>query len=95
MFAGEPGRTEERMAAINRDRKLCRERNVEIEDAFCRVGQETFGEDALIVARSTRHPAPGWSRWVQNTHRPSARGMSLSHQSTAAHDGMGRGPITS
>lgn len=66
MFAGEQGRTDERQAAVNRYRKLCRERNVEIEDAFYRVGKETFGEDAFIVTHSTWIPYPGAQEFRKN-----------------------------
>ncbi len=59
MFAGERGRDEERQAAINRYRKLCRDRNVEIEDDFYRAGKETFGKDAFIVTHATWTPYPG------------------------------------
>ena len=59
MFAGEQGRTDERQVAINRYRKLCRDRNVEIEDDYYREGKKTFGKDAYIVTHATWVPYPG------------------------------------
>ncbi len=59
MCAGEQGRDAERQAAINRYRKLCRARNVEIEDDFYRAGKEAFGKDAFIVTHATWFPYPG------------------------------------
>ena len=59
MFAGEQGQADERQVAINRYRKLCRERNVMIEDDFYRAGKETFGKDAFIVTHATWTPYPG------------------------------------
>ena len=59
MCAGEKGLERERAAAVNRYRKLCRERNVAIEDDFYRAGKETFGKDAFIVTHATWWSYPG------------------------------------
>jgi hypothetical protein len=66
MFAGEQGQTLERQRVINRYRKLCRERNVEIEDDFYRVGKQTFGPDAFIVTHATWTPYPGAQEFRKN-----------------------------
>ena len=66
MFAGEQGRDEEREAAINRYRKMCRDRNVAIEDDFYRAGKETFGKDAFILTHATWTPYPGTQEFRKN-----------------------------
>jgi len=66
MCAGETGRGAERAVAINRYRKLCRERNVAIEDDFYRAGKATFGKDAFIVTHSTWIPYPGAQEFRKN-----------------------------
>ncbi len=66
MFAGEKGRAHERQVAVNRYRKLCRVRNVEIEDDFYRAGKEAFGKDAFIVTHSTWIPYPGAQEFRKN-----------------------------
>ena len=59
MCFGEKGRIREQQAAINRYRRLCRERNVEIEDDFYKAGKEFFGKDAAVVTHATWTPYPG------------------------------------
>ncbi len=59
MCFGEKGRICEQQAAINRYRRLCRERNVKIEDDFYNAGKEFFGKDAVVVTHSTWTPYPG------------------------------------
>ena len=66
MFAGEKGMERDRQAAINRYRKLCRERNVTIEDDFYRAGKETFGKDAFIVTHPTWWAYPGVQEFRKN-----------------------------
>jgi len=66
MFASESGRTEERQVAINRYRKLCRDRNVAIEDDFYRAGKETFGKESFIVTHATWTPYPGVQEFRKN-----------------------------
>jgi hypothetical protein len=66
MCAGEKGLERERAVAINRYRKLCRERNVAIEDDFYRAGKEAFGKDAHIVTHSTWIPYPGAQEFRKN-----------------------------
>ena len=59
MRFGEKGRLREQQVAINRYRRLCRQRNVEIEDDFYKAGKEIFGKDAVIVTHATWVPYPG------------------------------------
>jgi len=59
MCFGEQGRIRERQVAINRYRRLCRERNVAIEDDFYHAGKELFGKDAAVVTHATWTPYPG------------------------------------
>ncbi len=66
MYAGEKGLDREREAAINRYRKLCRERNVMIESDFYRAGKEAFGKDAFIVTHATWTPYPGAQEFRKN-----------------------------
>lgn len=66
MFAGEKGHAVERQAAVNRYRKLCRDRNVEIEDDFYRAGKAAFGRDAFIVTHATWVPYPGAQEFRKN-----------------------------
>ncbi len=66
MAAAEKGRGAEREAAINRYRKLCRDRNAEIETDFYRAGKETFGKDAFIVTHATWIPYPGAQEFRKN-----------------------------
>lgn len=66
MHAGEQGRERERQVAINRYRKLCRTRNVEIEDDFYRAGKAAFGKDAYIVTHATWVPYPGAQEFRKN-----------------------------
>ncbi len=66
MYAGEQGRERDRQAAINRYRKLCRLRNVEIENEFYRAGKELFGPDAYIVTHPTWVPYPGAQEFRKN-----------------------------
>lgn len=66
MCAGEAGRERERAAAINRYRRMCRERNVAIEDDFYRAGKEAFGGRAYIVTHATWTPYPGTQEFRKN-----------------------------
>lgn len=66
MYAGEKGLERQRQVAINRYRKLCRERNVEIEDDFYRAGKALFGKDAYIVTHATWIPYPGAQEFRKN-----------------------------
>ena len=66
MCAAEKGRDQERQAAINRYRKLCRERNVEIENDFYRAGKAAFGQNAFIVTHATWIPYPGAQEFRKN-----------------------------
>ena len=66
MFAGEKGLERERQAAINRYRKLCRERNVAIENDYYRAGKEAFGPAAFVVTHPTWVPYPGSQEFRKN-----------------------------
>jgi hypothetical protein len=66
MFAGERGRERERQFAINCYRKLCRTRNVEVENDFYLAGKEAFGPDAFIAAHATWFPYPGAQEFRKN-----------------------------
>lgn len=66
MFAGEKGLERERQTAINRYRKLCRERNAAIEDDYYRVGKKTFGPTAFVVTHPTWVPYPGAQEFRKN-----------------------------
>ncbi len=66
MYAAEKGQERERQAAVNRYGKLCRERNVAIEDDFYRAGKETFGKAAFIVTHATWTPYPGAQEFRKN-----------------------------
>lgn len=66
MCAGEQGRAREREVAVNRYQKLCRDRNIEIEDAFYRDGKEVFGPGAFIVTHPTWTPYPGAQEFRKN-----------------------------
>ena len=59
MFSRETGRERERQAAINRYRKLCRERNAAIEDDYYRSAKETFGSNAFVGTHATWTSYPG------------------------------------
>ena len=59
MFDVEKSRDCERLAAINRYGKLCRERNAAIEDDYYRMGKETFGSSSFVVTHATWTPYPG------------------------------------
>ncbi|OGV68229.1 MAG: hypothetical protein A2283_10235 [Lentisphaerae bacterium RIFOXYA12_FULL_48_11] len=66
MFTVVKGREHERQAAINRYRKLCRDRNVEIEDDYYRLGKETFGPESVLVTHATWTPYPGAQEFRKN-----------------------------
>ncbi|MCX6910623.1 MAG: hypothetical protein NTY01_21640 [Verrucomicrobia bacterium] len=66
MFAGEKGQERERQAAINRYRKLCRERNAAIEDDYYRTGKKTFGPASVVVTHATWVPYPGAQEFRKN-----------------------------
>lgn len=66
MFAGENGRERERQAAINRYRKLGRERNAAIEDDYYRTGKKTFGPASVVVTHATWVPYPGAQEFRKN-----------------------------
>jgi hypothetical protein len=66
MFAGEKGLEPERLAAINRYRKLCRTRNAAIEDDYYRAGKETFGPASVVVTHATWTPYPGVQEFRKN-----------------------------
>jgi hypothetical protein len=59
MFVGEPGRERERQAAINRYRKLCRDRNAAIENDYYLVAKETYGGAAFVGTHATWTSYPG------------------------------------
>lgn len=66
MCVGEKGRERERQAAINRYRKLCRERNAAIEDDFYHTGKKTFGPASVVVTHATWTPYPGVQEFRKN-----------------------------
>ena len=66
MHAHEKGRETERSVAINRYRKLCRERNVAIENDFYHTGKAVFGKNASIVTHATWIPYPGAQEFRKN-----------------------------
>ncbi len=66
MFAGEQGGERERLAAINRYGKLCRERNAAVEADFYKAGKETFGRSAFVVTHATWTPYPGAQEFRKN-----------------------------
>ncbi|MBI5820806.1 MAG: hypothetical protein HZA88_17700 [Verrucomicrobia bacterium] len=66
MFAGEKGLERERQTAINRYRKLCRERNAAIENDYYRAGKEAFGPAAFVVTHPTWVPYPGSQEFRKN-----------------------------
>jgi len=84
MCVAEKGREQERQAAINRYRKLCRDRNVEIEDDFYRTGKAVFGKDAYIVTHATWIPYPGAQEFRKNglSWWDATRDMGQSDEST-------------
>ena len=84
MCVGERGQEQARAAAVNRYRKLCRVRNVAIEDDFYRAGKETFGKDAFIVTHATWIPYPGAQEFRKNglSWWEATRDMGQSDEST-------------
>ncbi len=66
MFIGARGQERERTAAINRYRKMCRDRNVEIEDDYYRLGKEIFGPASVLVTHATWTPYPGAQEFRKN-----------------------------
>ena len=66
MCVGERGRERERQAAVNRYRRLCRERNAAIEDDYYRAGKSTFGPTSFVVTHATWTPYPGAQEFRKN-----------------------------
>ena len=66
MHTVENGRDRERMAAINLYRKMCRQRNVEIEKDYYQAGKELFGKETFIGTHATWTPYPGPQEFRKN-----------------------------
>lgn len=66
MFIGEKGRERERQAAINRYRRLCRERHAAIEDDYYRAGKAAFGTALFLGTHATWMPYPGTHEFRKN-----------------------------
>jgi hypothetical protein len=66
MFAATKGQGPERLAAINRYRKLCLDRNAAIENDYYRAGKETFGPAAFVGTHATWTPYPGPQEFRKN-----------------------------
>lgn len=66
MGVGEQGQESARVAAINRYRRLCLDRNAQIEDDYYRAAKETFGSRALVMTHATWTPYPGVQEFRKN-----------------------------